>query len=1120
MGHFKFVFSLLFFLGFSCMAAHAQCYGNPQRTGQVCAYSPITLNPSSTCSTCTHSWGGNPVSGQGTAFGTFIFSGNGPGHQLEYPSVTSFNPVFNCTYYDAWEISVGLRPIEAMPALSNGPWDGDTSKIWIYTRTRNNLWVGTPTYEFLPTWSITGGSILSSSIYDLYGNGFVFEDTILIKWNGGGQMMLSESRSTYHDGGAFFWPISCAWNPDSLIAGPVPLAIFNGTACANNPSNYFTYPFPNSSYTWSATNGTVVAGQGTNSAQITMTSNGTVTVVRDSAGTITSESKPIILTNPVVNLGPDQTSCQGNSVTLDAGPGFGSYLWSTGATTQSINVSAAGSYNVTASINGACSAMDTVLVSLIPTTRPNLGLDTSLCTFPILLDAGSGFTSYAWNNGSTSQTISATASNNYQVTVTDANGCTTADSIGVFDRSIALDLGADFSFCGNLNYNLSPVMAYPVTSYSWSTGATTSSISVTGTGPQTIWLHASNTTGCTGDDTITVTGTVTPMISLGADTTVCPSDTVLLDAGAGYNNYSWSGGGNSQFFTADSAGTYSVRVYDTLGCVGYDTIMISNFPFLLVDLGPDINVCQASVTLDAGPGYTSYNWSNGATTQTTTVNVAGQYSVSVTGANGCGNADSIDVSFTPFSFNLGNDTIFCEPGELLLDPQLQGNFTYNWSTGAVSPSILVSRPGSHTIHLTASNNLGCTYSDTILVTINAAPAIQLGGSSVLCRDTSRVLDAGPGYSSYLWSTGATSQSITVNSGGVYSVYGTLANGCLRHDTASISDLIDCVFPGDVNYDGIANMADVIALGSVMGTLGYVRTNASTQWYGQPAPNWFGTLAQGVNTKQADTDGDRYITPDDTLAISANFGSTHTKTGSITTGPEQIRIVPLGAATVIAGDIAYFGVYLDHQSGQDLGSVYGMTLHLDWATGNAANPTLSIIDFNSGWMANAGERLSMQKVAMSSADIAITRTSGQDTMGQGLVMILGFQTDSTMAPGAPVSFAPSVGSAELYGLTLSPTSLNPQVTPLSIVVGNAVQSYIQRHIQIYPIPANNELNVTVEGKPADRVLLINMMGQTVYDAKGAGQENFVIDTQDFPAGQYCVYIQLGKQMLSRKVILQH
>ena len=132
--------------------------------------------------------------------------------------------------------------------------------------------------------------------------------------------------------------------------------------------------------------------------------------------------------SPSVALGNDVTLCDGQSVTLDAGPNPGAgFFWNTGDTSQTMTVSGAGTYWVIIGLN-SCFAKDTVSTFLAPHVQLT---DTSLCTIsPVVLDPGAGATNYLWSNGSNSQTISVDHSGTYWVVAVFGN-CLSSDSATV-----------------------------------------------------------------------------------------------------------------------------------------------------------------------------------------------------------------------------------------------------------------------------------------------------------------------------------------------------------------------------------------------------------------------------------------------------------------------------------------------------------------------------------------------------------------------------------------------------------------------------------------------------------------------------------------------------------------
>lgn len=177
-------------------------------------------------------------------------------------------------------------------------------------------------------------------------------------------------------------------------------------------------------------------------------------------------------TPPVVALGNDTSFCDGLSLTLDAGAGTGyTYAWSTGDTTQTIDATLTGTYSVTVD-NGQCSAVDTIVVSVIPNPIVDLGNDTTDCVNggPITLTAGTSTTDiYAWSNGDNTASTTATVSGSYSVVVTNAAGCQGTDTINVVMGQVP-SVGGITATGTSPNFNFSANSPSNVTTYEWNFG--------------------------------------------------------------------------------------------------------------------------------------------------------------------------------------------------------------------------------------------------------------------------------------------------------------------------------------------------------------------------------------------------------------------------------------------------------------------------------------------------------------------------------------------------------------------------------------------------------------------------------------------------------------------------
>lgn len=346
----------------------------------------------------------------------------------------------------------------------------------------------------------------------------------------------------------------------------------------------------------------------------------------------------------------DTALCNGGNITLDAGAGFNSYLWSDTSTQQTLSITQGGTYWVQVTNASGCFGIDSVNVAIINGNNINvLGNDTGVCGTigNMTLDAGSIFNSYLWSNGATTQTITVSQSGNYWVQVSSSAGCSGTDTISVLELTAAPSqlLPADTTICGSaVNLNLDAGAGYG--SYQWSSGATTQSINAQTAG--VVWVQVYTNEGCMGEDSITIAtkpAVITPL--LGNDTSICKGPINLtLDAGAGYAAYLWSDSTTAQTLTVTQAGTYQIEVTNAVGCKGTDDITIQTSAGLPTNfLGDDTTIClYEDVLLVAVDGYLSYQWNDGSGRTSYLVSEEGEYWVTITDNVGCTTADTVKVN--------------------------------------------------------------------------------------------------------------------------------------------------------------------------------------------------------------------------------------------------------------------------------------------------------------------------------------------------------------------------------------------------------------------------------------------------------------------------------------------
>ncbi|MDX9760265.1 MAG: T9SS type A sorting domain-containing protein [Bacteroidota bacterium] len=276
-----------------------------------------------------------------------------------------------------------------------------------------------------------------------------------------------------------------------------------------------------------------------------------------------------------------------------------------------------------------------------------------------------------------------------------------------------------------------------------------------------------------------------PSITAGGPTTFCDGGSVTLTASSGFTSYRWSTGQTSQSITARQSGSYTVTTTDGQGRqVQSAPIQVTVLPLPAVAITPSgtVSICNGgSVELDAGAGFSSYQWSNGQQQQKITVAAAGVYAVTVVGGNGCSATSApvvvvVEDSLRPVITPEG-PTTFCAGGSVVLDAGA-GFATYRWSDGSTGRRLTASASGSFAVTVTDAR--GCVgVSPPVRVTVHPSPqpSIWVAGPTTICDGDSVQLTANPESVSYLWSSGETTRSIHAKRTNSYSVTVRNAEGC-------------------------------------------------------------------------------------------------------------------------------------------------------------------------------------------------------------------------------------------------------------------------------------------------------------------------------------------------------
>jgi len=379
-----------------------------------------------------------------------------------------------------------------------------------------------------------------------------------------------------------------------------------------------------------------------------------------------------------------------------------------------------------------------------------------------------------WSTGESTSTIEVTESGIYWAEISQGN-CVFRDSIELNFISLPdLNLRPDTSFCGDLvPFSISVSSGYD--SYSWSNGESTSTIEVTQAGT---YVLTASTGECTVVDSVRVLDNVSVgLANLGSDRAICGNESLVLDPGISISPF----------------GDLLTIVYDASlgqsGLEGAESVYMHSsyeaFPF-----GGAVEPWVGNWGQDDGIGEMTQIGEN---LWSITINAYDYYNIGIDGSlagifmvfrNADGTAEGKDENGNDIYLNLQGATPSSSFNGVTATIEASGFESMIWSTGETSPTILVNNPGVYSVTLIGVD--GCNASDTLTVSAAPSPSVELGPNQILCNGESTTLNAGPGFSSYLWSNGATGSSITITNQGNYTVTVTNVEGCQAVDNVGIT----------------------------------------------------------------------------------------------------------------------------------------------------------------------------------------------------------------------------------------------------------------------------------------------------------------------------------------------
>lgn len=525
------------------------------------------------------------------------------------------------------------------------------------------------------------------------------------------------------------------------------------------------------------------------------------------------------------------------------------FAWSNGASSQNLSGLTRGTYNVTATDANGCSQIVSTTITEPQILQSVLTTTNATCfgsaNGNIDLDPRGGTPPYAynWSNGSNNQDINGLTAGLYELTLTDANGCSLTNSRYINEPSelIASGTSTNINCFGNNNGAIDVTVSGGTTpyTYQWTNGSITQDLNNLVAGTYKVTITDAN--GCTNILPFTLTQPTEIVLAYTASPASCNgvnngSVDLTVTGGTSPYNYNWSTGANTQDINSIPAGSYPVTVTDATSC-SIDTIALVVEPnAIILQATTTANVrCyggnNGAITLNVsgGSGTYTYQWSNGANTQSISNLVAGSYQVTVNDINNCRSLTSATVvQPAPLAATTTATDITCHnDDDGTIDLQVTGgtpNYTYQWSNGKAYEDPIGLAGGTYSVTVTDANGCTTTASDSIYNpdVILQQPYI----TNVSCYGGANgFIEVNPigGYSPYTfaWQQGGSMPFAFNLAAGTYNVSITDARGCISIGQYDVTEPDSIDLSGTVyNVSCYGSSNGFISLNTVGGTQPY------------------------------------------------------------------------------------------------------------------------------------------------------------------------------------------------------------------------------------------------------------------------------------------------------------
>lgn len=916
--------------------------------------------------------------------------------------------------------------------------------------------------------------------------------------------------------------------PVTATVRPVPAATpaFTNISC-NGAANgtaavTITGGTPNYTYSWS-NNATTAA--------ISNLQPGTYTVTATDAAGCTTTASSTITQPQAINTSTNVTNvlCNGNNtgavnLTVSGGTSGYSYNWSGGSTTEDRTGLSAGTYNVTVTDANQCTTTATATVTQPAVISAGATPVNITCNagntgaVNLSVSGGTGSYTYNWNNGATTQNITALGAGTYSATITDANNCSTSVSATVTQTTgIATNTVVTNVLCSGDNsgaIDLTVSGGTPAYSYTWAGGITTQDRTQLPAGSYAVTVTDAG--NCSATLAVTISQPAALAATPAATNALCNASAtgginLNVSGGTGAYTYNWSNNTTTQNLSNVAAGAYTATVTDANGCTTTTIATVSQPSPVNITANTTQVQCNGSnngnvtLTVSGGNAGYSYQWSTGATSQNLTATGAGSYVVTVTDINSCTAVAQTTIT-EPAAININTTSTDASCGQSNGSAQATatggtGAYTYNWAGGANTPAVSNLQTGSYTVTVTDANN--CTATAAAIVnntgalqaTIVATPAACFGTASGSATVT---VTSGNAPYTYQWSNGATGASISNVIAGAYTATVTDATGCINLVSETITSPAQLQAATSATSTTCGSNNGTASVQVTGGTPGYTYV-----WSNNEAGSTASNLAAGIYTVTITDANSCTVTASQQISGTDGITLTTTATGVLCNGDQN------GSATAVAsgGSGTYEYVWSNSNTSPAIQNL---------APGNY---TVQVSDDN-GCSATATVTITAPAVIQ----FATATTNANAGANNGSI-----QVTAPTGGTAPYTFNWSTGDTtqNLSGInggtyTVTVTDANNCTETATVLITETPTAIGditgEMQLQVFPNPAYNNITIIISKVPAGvQLRLRDVLGRLITQQQVTAMQT-TMDVSVLAAGVYTLEIASGNISAVRQVII--